>query len=254
MSEQNQSNVQALGAGIIGFVAVLAVGGGALMVHSSQQAKSAAKPVAAAEPIDLGAAPPRPAMSAPRVQQEERRAESPAPLIGEDKIESVPTPSPRDARGRPAQAPSESPAAGYGLQETAGLDTSGNGSSAKAVVGNTIVAEKPVAKAAGKKKAWAKPAATGSGTHAVASVHYGVTSRSELMGRAAGPVYNVAGAGKKGGTIATGKLAGDTKTTLADLQRKLEVAGLPEDQRAKLKKELEEATKGLAADVEKPAQ
>lgn len=252
MSEQNQSNFQALGAGLLGFVAVMALGGGALMVRSSQQAKSAAKPVAAAEPIDIGAAQPRPAVSSPLVQQEERRAQSPAPLIGEDGIESVPSPAPLGARARAGSAPSET-SSGLGLEATESLDTAGNGSSAKAVVKNTLAPEKPAAKGAGRK-ALSKPVAASGGADAVASVHYGVTSRSELMGRAAGPVYNVAGAGKKGGTIATGKIAGDAKAKLVDLQRQLEAAGLPEDQRAKLTKELEEAGKGFPDDVEKPAQ
>jgi len=257
MSEQNQSNFQALGAGLLGFVAVMAVGGGALMVHSSQQSKAAAKPVAAAAPIDIGAASPAslPEMSASRARQEERRMESPAPLIGENKTESIPSSAPLAARARAAGASSEASAA-PALEVTGHLDAAPGDSSAQAVVKNTIEPEKPAVKAAEKKKSLPKAdtSGTGAGSEAVASVHYGVTSRSELMGRAAGPVYNIAGAGKKGGTAATGKLAGETKATLTDLQRQLEASGLPEDQRAKLKKELEDATKGLAEDVEKPAQ
>lgn len=242
MSEQNQSNFQALGAGLLGFVAVMTLGGGALMVHSSQQAKSAARPVAAAAPIDLGASLPRPALSSPRAS-EERRAESPAPLIGEDRIESLPSPIPPGAREGVAQASADASAA-PGLEVTSHLDAAGNGSSAKAVVKNTIAPEKPAAKAAGRK-ALPKPVPAGASSETVASVHYGVTSRSELMGRAAGPVYNVKGGSAKGGSIAAGKMA-DANGKLADIQKQLEAAGLPADQRAKLQKDLADATKDLS--------
>src|SRR4051794_37845506 len=82
MSEQSKSNVQALGAGLVGFIAVMAVGGGAMMVHRSLQAKAALRPAAAGAPIDL-AAPgslERPSGRPAR----EARLESPAPLVGGD--------------------------------------------------------------------------------------------------------------------------------------------------------------------------
>ena len=83
MSEQNQSNFRAFGAGLLGFVAVMAIGGGALMLRSSQQAKAGARPDAAAAPIDLGSSMPRPVAA-----HKQRLVESPAPLMGaQDKSE-----------------------------------------------------------------------------------------------------------------------------------------------------------------------
>ena len=91
------------------------------------------------------------------------------------------------------------------------------------------------------RKSLAKPDATG----AVASVQYGATSRSELMGRAAGPVYNFKGRGNSGGAAAVGKLGADMKNKVKDLQRQLETAGLPPEARAKLQMDIDAALKGV---------
>lgn len=254
MSEQNQSNFQALGAGLLGFVAVMAIGGGAMMLSSSHRSKSMEKPAAAAAPIDIGTALPRPAPSTPGFQREERRAQSPAPLIG---AESEPEAMEKALAGSAAASAQSATAleakSRARLEVTQHLEAAGDGSTAKAVVENSIAPEKAVARAADKKKAAPRPVTATAGSDAVASVHYGVTSRSELMGRAAGPVYNVAGGGK-GGTIATGKMAGDAKAKLTDLQRQMEASGMPEDQRAKMKKDLDEVNAALTVDPEKPAQ
>ncbi|MDD5302341.1 MAG: hypothetical protein PHS14_04455 [Elusimicrobia bacterium] len=244
MSEQSKSNFQAFGAGLLGFVAVLAIGGGALLVRSSQQAKAGSRPVAAAEPIDLGSSMPRPSMS-PASVQKERRAESPAPLMGaEDESEGAEAPA--EASAAAASSPESAPPAkspAPRLEVTQHLDKPGNGSSATAIVRNTAAPEKP-AKAFSHKTLKLDPA--GMAPASVASVHYGVTSRSELMGRAAGPVYNFKGKGAVGGSGATGQLADEVNAKVAEIRRQLEASGLPADQRAKLQKELDEAVKGGA--------
>ena len=81
----------------------------------------------------------------------------------------------------------------------------------------------------------------------VASVHYGVTSRSELMGRAAGPVYNIKGRDTiKAKTADVGNMAEDLNERIADVQAKLEDAvGLSSEQRDELQKELAELKKGV---------
>lgn len=246
MSEQNRSNVQALGAGLLGFVAVMAVGGGAMMLHSSHRAGSAAAPAPAAAPIDLEAAMPRPSMQ-PSGMQKERRAQSPAPLIGDDEessaAESAPSAAPRAAEPSPESAPA---AKASGLAVARHLDTEGNGSTAEAAVKNTVE-EKKAPKLQGKlpgKKALKLETAAGDGAVA-SSVHYGVTSRSELMGRAAGPVYNFKGAKGGEGKAAAGKMAADADGKIADLRRQLENSDLPADQRAKLLKDLDASLKDL---------
>lgn len=246
MSEQNQSNFQAFGAGLLGFVAVMAIGGGALMVRSSQQAK--AGPEAAGAPIDLGSSMSRPSLS-PISAQKERRAQSPAPLTGEvsepEGSEAPAAESAGAAVSSPESATKAQSSASH-LEVTQHLDKPGNGSSATAIVNNELAPESaPKAadkKALGKKSA-SKIAPAGGG--AVASVHYGVTNRSELMGRAAGPVYNVKGGSGKAGTGATGKMAAEVNAKISEIQKQLEAPGLTPEKRDKLEKDLEDVIKGV---------
>jgi hypothetical protein len=253
MSDQGKSNFQAFGAGLLGFVAVMAIGGGAMMVHNSQQAKAAAKPVAAAAPIDLGSSMPRPSMSG-AVALKERREESPAPLMGaEDESEGAQAAASAASASSPAgaapaaatAAPNDSAEAAKSsvpaLEATQHLDKPGGGSSATAVVKNTT----GKLSKAGARKTAPKLDPTGGGSTAIASVHYGVTSRNELMGRAAGPVYNFQGGAAKGSSAGTGQLAGDVNAKIADLKKQLDAAGLPADQRAQLEKDLAGLTQGV---------
>lgn len=248
MSEQSKSNVQALGAGLMGFAAVMVIGGGALLVHRSQQAKAGAPPAAAAAPIDLGSSMPSPSM-APTAHKE-RRAESPAPLIGETEEAQAPAPeeasAPRAAAAAAAASAAPSRAAGARLEVTRHLDAEGGSTTAVATVNDSLSPEKaPSApeKTAARRKAAPVPDATGG---AIASVHYGATSRSELMGRAAGPVYNVKGGGRTA-SAPTGKMADDVTIKIAELRRQLDSAHLPAEDRDKLQRELDAVTKGLAA-------
>lgn len=249
MSDQGKSNVQAIGAGLLGFAVVMVIGGGALMVHRSQQAKTAHEPVAAGAPIDLGSSMPRPSMSP--ISHKERRAESPAPLLGEteesEAVEAAPAEAP--AGGAAAPSPESAPRArpSSRLETTAHLAADAGRSTAVGVVGNTLAPEKEAAAPAPKKALGKKaPLTIDPAAGAVASVHYGATSRSELMGRAAGPVYNMKGGGRQTGGV-TGKLAGDVSDKIVEIRRQLEASGLPADQRAKLQKDLDEASKGLEA-------
>jgi hypothetical protein len=248
MSEQNQSNFQAFGAGLFGFVAVMAIGGGALMVRSSQQAKAGARPEAAAAPIDLGSSMPRPSLS-PISAQKERRAQSPAPLTGEVQEEAEAPEAPAaESSGSAATSSSRSapnaqtPASR--LEVTQHLDKPGSGSSATAIVTNTLAPEE-APKAAAKKPLDKKAALKIDTAGAVASVHYGVTNRNELMGRAAGPVYNIKGGSGKGGSGEMGKMAADVNAKISDLQKQLEAAGLPAEHRAKLQQDLDNVMKGV---------
>lgn len=266
MSDQTKSNYQALGAGLLGFFAVVFVGGGALMLHSSQRAKSAAAPSPAAAPIDLASSMPAP--PAPRsAVRHERRAESPAPLIGEvdeSPEAEAPADSPAPAAvPKPAEAPAAVPspesapsAKASALEVVRHLEAEG-GSTAEASVKNTAVeaAQSKKAKAPAKLPSWKAPKVeAGAGDGALAStVHYGVTSRSELMGRAAGPVYNIKGGQNVAAPSGTARMAEDADGKIADMRRQLEAAGLPPEQRDKLLKELDAAIK-RASDTGKTAQ
>jgi hypothetical protein len=256
MSDQGKSNFQAFGAGLLGFVAVMAVGGGAMMVHNSQQAKAAARPAAA--PIDLGSSMPRTMSGA--VALKERREESPAPLMGAEDESESPQASANAANAAGAAPAAATPAqaaeaaegaksSGPALEVTQHLDKPGSGSSATAVVKNAPAKNSKTA----VKKTTAKLDPTGGGSTAIASVHYGVTSRNELMGRAAGPVYNFKGGAGKAGSAGKGQMAGDVAAKIADLQKQLDGSGLTPDQRAKIEKDLADVTKGVT-DAAKTAQ
>lgn len=254
MSEQNKSNFQALGAGFLGFAVVMAVGGAALMLHNSHQAKLAAHPAAAAAPIDIGSASPRPmqGLGAPK----EQREGSPAPLMGDQSsAESSPAPvagaaaagrssQPAGFGGRTAATPAaqtaQAEAAGSALGVDEHLSASGNGSTAEASVKNTLHAKQAHKTKKGATTATAGAAKDAAGSDAIASVHYGVTNRNELMGRAAGPVYNFQGAGKGGDTAGKGAMA-DPKAQIADIKKQLEGANLPPEQRAALIRQLDAA-------------
>lgn len=257
MSEQNQSNFQAFGAGLFGFVAVMAIGGGALMVRSSQQAKAGARSEVAVEPIDLGSWMPRPSQFSASAQKE-RRTQSPAPLMGvQDKSEGAEASA--EASEGAATASSSSPESGTNaaapaprLEVIQHLDKPGSGSSSTAIGKDETAPrkkEKVLAKVAGRK-VMSKLDTMGGG--AVASVHYGVTNRSELMVRAAGPVYNFKGNGKSGGSGAVGKQDIDVKSKVVELRRQMEAAGLPADDRAKFQKDLDAATASVNESEKSP--
>ena len=239
MSDQNKSNFQAFGAGLLGFVAVMAVGGGAMMFQSSRRSQAVVKPAAA--PIDIGAPMARP-VSPANIVHSENRAQSLAPLIGSDDGKAASgQASSNGGAFESTPAASENEAASR-LNATRHLDMQGGGSTAKAVVKNTISPEE-ASKAAVKPVRAPAPKldAEAGGAEAVASVHYGVTSRSELMGRAAGPVYNFKGAGGKKGGTALGEMASDVSAKIAELKRQLEDSNLAPEEREKLLKQLAEA-------------
>jgi hypothetical protein len=267
MSEQHKSTFQAFGAALLGFVAVVALGGGAMLLHSSHKAKAPPKPVPAAEPIDLAS--PAPRGPEPIAPIKEIRTESPAPLVGsDDETEVADAPfaarpggvvaPPADAYASvPADAvassPASSPNAAPGmrrLQPAEHLDlASSGGSPAKAGVAIETPAARKAAKLASSKKPMAKIAPAAPQPASVASVHYGVTSRDELMGRAAGPVYNIKSGSSdlKAKPESGGKMASEMNERLAGLQSKLEEdTSLSPAQRADIQTELSNLKKGVA--------
>lgn len=252
MSENNQSNLQAFGAGVAGFFVVVAVGGGALALHSrSQQHRG---PVAAAAPVDIGA--PSLSRPAPRgLPAREARSESPAPLIGDVGGDEEQTQAP----AQQAAAAPNAPAAGAALAATAAaparpltaaaagkagsdlkvsqhLTAEGGSTSAEIAAKDSSEPKKdetPAKKAA--KAAPRKALEPAAGAPEIASVHYGVTNRSELMGRAAGPVYNFSGAASKNAQV--GKLSGTP--SMADLKAQLAKQDLPDGERAKIQAQID---------------
>ncbi len=247
MSELTKSNFHAFGAGLIGFVAVVAIGGGALYLHS-KNAKTG--PVAAGAPIDLASPVHAPAPVSRFAARSEtaRPQQSPAPLIGETDEEAAASAAAESAAPAKAAAPAESGpirdaknaprlVAGGGVD---GAAPSAHTSAELRFKDKVVLHDEAAAKADPKRGAVAakKPEA-----QAIASVKYGVTSRSELMGRAAGPVYNFAGGQQQKAGV--GKLAGETSARVEALRKQLDAPGISPEDRAKMQKELDEVVKAV---------
>lgn len=236
MSEQGKANLQALGAAFFGFVAVIALGGGAMLLHT-RESKAPRKAVPAAEPIDLASAAPPEAPSAILPFIRERRLESPAPLLGsddEDEITDAPAAAhPVYARARPAAPETASNAKrdARRLQPAKRLALPSRRSPAAAVVGKETPAAREGAKIVAARNTMAKLAPAAAQRPSIA-VHYGVTSRDELMGRAAGPISNIKAASNMRLPLLEWRITGD--------------ASLSAVQRAEIEKELGDLRKGVA--------
>jgi hypothetical protein len=179
----------------------------------------------------------------PSPVQNERRAESPAPLIGNDETsESYSRLAPGESAAAASDQAAAVKAAAPKLEATASLDASGAGSSAVAAVAKPEEG-KPVVKGSAEKVLAVKRAAP-AGSGAIASVHYGATSRSELMSRAAGPVYNVMGASKSGRAVEQ-SVSVNMNAQIVELKKQLESIKLTPEQRESILKQLEAAGKSI---------
>jgi hypothetical protein len=251
MSELTKSNFHAFVAGLVGFVAVVAIGGGALVLHS-KNAKTG--PVAAGAPIDLASSVHAPAPVSRFAARSEaaRPQQSPAPLIGETDEEAAESAAAESAAPAKAAAAARAESGPIRDAKNAPRLVAGGGVDGAAPSAHTsaelrfkdkvVLHDEAAAKADPKLGAVAakKPEA-----QALASVKYGVTSRSELMGRAAGPVYNFSGGQTQKGAV--GALAGQTSARIAELRGQLEKTGLAPEDREKVQKELDAAVKAADA-------
>lgn len=246
MSEQAKSNFQVIGAGVLGFVAVV---GGAFAVMS----QLAPRPVATAGVAQPSLSAPD-ALSAPAAAPRslgagERRQASPQPLLG-----AMPEDAPQEqTAASAASVAAEHSAAGAAASAAASPESlgalgaprhSGKGesvSTARAEVkrfeSRTAQSAAPAAAPAAKPMPRLK--LDNARTSIASSVHYGVTSRAELMGNAAGPVYNFKGG--KGGADAE-RVAALTKQAGQDidaLEKQIDANdALTPEQKAHIKKTL----------------
>lgn len=239
MSEQAKGNAQVIGAGILGFVAV--VGGSFAVMSLLAPRRPAAPPsVEASAPVPSLEPP-----AAPRVapSSHESRQSSPAPLSGAsaEQLSEGTAVSPSLAGADPEQA---APAAlgALGAPKFAGKGEATSSARAETKKIEVKAAEKPVARGS---KPSPRPKLEPSGDAVASAVHYGVTSRSELMGNAAGPVYNFKG-GKKAPSGQVAALAGQADAQMADVQKALEQSNLTSEQKAELMRKFAEA-RGQAA-------
>lgn len=261
MSEQGKSNLQVFGAGAGAFALVVAIGGAALAAYSKLMAAAPAAPAAA--PIDITAHAVPGAVASSRGSSE-RRAESPAPLIGDmaepgegseldDALSASPSKAAavQRAEGGPVAA-SAAPAAPK-LQRVESLKAEGASTTA-AVEVKTVAAEKKDEKKDGKKAkndgvaqiTASESAAAPRGEALASTVQYGVTDRSALMGRAAGPVYNLKGGAPKQSQAARMKGADSAAAKLEEARQSASKAPLTSEEKALLDEQLKKAGETLA--------
>lgn len=240
MTDHGKAQIQALGAGLVGFVVVVGAGA-AFMLHRGGSPIKA--PVSSYAPVDAVSALAAPAAAVKSngagtpMGETASVASSPAPLLPASEraadSEAAASAAPAAAPAAPSHA-AEAPSFSRKLVVTQHLDgTASATSSAKAVV-----AAAP-AKAHPAKKPFLAPKLDLSKTQSAlaSSVHYGVSNRAELMGRAAGPVYNFSGK-KAPQQFPQGPSAAGAMQQVDDAQRQIDNSPLDDSDKAALKANL----------------
>lgn len=244
MSGTAKGHIKVIGAGVMGFIAAVGVAGLVLTYGSGRGASfaRAAAPAPAAAALDSVIA--RPTLS------RDLPASSPAPIVGSAAGETpgygaASGASRGPAAGQPVLAAVVAPAAGLGAMGAAryGGDADSTTSAwAEAGKPATSKRKEPAAVAPALKPvprvALDKSGARGS---IASAVHYGVTSRSELMGKAAGPVYNFAGRQVAGGQ-GIAQLSSQAGRQVAEVERSIEASdALTPEQKARMLSKLRQA-------------
>lgn len=237
MSEQTKGDVQMIGAGLVGFIAVVGVAG---VLFFARDSGGGAKPSRAfggasqSSATELRVPPAAPLREAPQ--------SSPAPFAGALPVEAA-------ENAAPSAGPAAAPAASaFGERVEPRISGQGDSaSSARAEVQTPVAA--PALPAAAAPVPAAKPVArlkldSSRGTIASA-VHYGVTSRSEVMGKAAGPVYNFSGRAVAGKPQLAG-LADQSGAKLTEAELKIEQSDLPPEKKREMLERLRKARQGVA--------
>jgi hypothetical protein len=241
MSEQTKGNVHVFGAGLFGFVAVVGAAGLALKLGGGGAHAPAA--ATAAAPIEAGILSlPSPAASAPAHLP---RPASPQPLLGAHDEAFVEENAAAPAHAQHAAAAPAAGAAGSApssLQALGAPKHHGKGESVSSATAEVKKFSTPGPQAPQAPAPAAKPVPRlkldASRNSVASTVHYGVTSRAELMGKAAGPVYNFKGA-KPAGAGRTAELAAEANSKIDDLEKQLESnTTLTEEQKAAIRQKL----------------
>lgn len=222
--------MKALIIGLLSFVVVSAIGGAAMTRYFLPSASPAFG--ASPSPAEQNEIPAKPFASRTSAENE----------ISSDEPRAASSAAPSSAA-----ASASSLAFAPKLEVSEHLDATGGGSSAELRSKDKVIEEKTSAAAVKTTRGAARPERRDAAV--ASSVHYGVTSRSELMSRANGSVSNVKGRGTKA-NARVGRLAGDAGAKLADVQQQLDAAPLPAEDRARLKKELDPLSKDLEAAVQ----
>ena len=246
MNDQaKKSPIRTVAAGLLGFVGIVGLGSLVIMHHGGAAPKA---PVAFYSPVNADPAAPAPLRAAGTSSlAASAAASSPAPM---PPSEAVRNETAAAAVSAPSAAPQDAPAAAPGAKLVAGAKLASAGS-ASSSASASVAAAAPALKAAPARKPFSAPKLDLTKTSgAVAStVHYGVSGRSELMGRAAGPVYNFSGnAGAKGGQVAADNASASGALQQVDaVQKQVDASDVPDAEKAKLDKDLNQVRQTAAA-------
>ena len=77
------------------------------------------------------------------------------------------------------------------------------------------------------------------------TVHYGVNSRSELMGRAAGPIFNFKGRGAKKAETSDGNILSQVATQIEEARKQVEGSSLDDKTKKDLSEKLQLVNDGI---------
>ena len=235
MSEYGKTQIQTLGAGLLAFLGVLGVGMLLILPRGAAPVKAPDEfvvPADAALPMPASAAAPS------RVD---------APAVAKGQIPSSPAPlPPRSVSAPSGAAPGSSGlAAAPRLSGGASMDDLPTPTSSAQMSATSAPALKKGDVPA--KKKFVAPKLDLSKSQGVASsVHYGVTSRAQLMGRAAGPVYNFSG---KTGQSASGQkpadFTGQAMEKVDAAQKQIDSSDLDDANKAKVDQSLDRVRQNI---------
>jgi len=258
-----KSQIQTIAAGFIGFVGVVGLGSLLILHHGGAAVKA---PVIAYAPVDADTGAPAPIHSAnasllgASLGAAGSAASSPAPLLPDEARDNAAAVVPANAAGTGIAAKAAMTAAAPKLVAQQ-IESSASASSSAALPAAAAAKPKPSL----AKKTFVAPKLDLSKNQGIvaSTVHYGVSDRAELMGRAAGPVYNFTG--KSGGQAQsdqvvpnagqaqTTQVAADGQSSAAVVQQvdaakqKLDAADVPADQKAALDQNLSQARQAAAS-------
>ncbi len=247
MTDQDKERVRMAGAGLAGFALVVGAGG-VFLVFSlggfpKRSTLSAVPPASSESALAIPAHTTKSAVAGVPMGEVPASESSPAPILLEV-VSQAPAPSNLPASAAAAAAPAASAVASRRLAVSQHLES---GSSAHSSASIPVSApaprtDKPV------NRVFAAPKLDPSKTQSAvaARVHYSVTDRSELMGRAVGPVYNFAG--KNAGTGRPDRVAADAAEQVDAAQEEIDASPLSEHDKSVLTGQLKEARKAVMAE------
>lgn len=246
MTDQaKKSQFQNLAAGFLGFVGVVGFGSLVILHHGASKPRAYVYAPPSAAVVSTLAAPAQAVkvnLSGAPLALSANALSSPAPTLPDEaREEAAAAPAAADAAtASAARAPGAAAAAK--LVASGPLDASSSASSSASA--SASASAQPKAKALAKKT-FLEPKldlSKSQGTLA-SSVHYGVSDRAELMGRAAGPVYNFSG--KSVGQAQSGQVAADNAGPAAldqvdAAKKQIDASDVPADQKATIDRKLDQ--------------